>query len=160
MPRFRSIAAIWCVIFATSTTVGAGEWGPSPGDSRTATAAGVASRAPHADAPPRGALSWDSLSSLPAGVKLRLQLTDGSEVVGRLVSVQEDAIVLDRNKVRKGTFSAPAGSSLRDAVTFPRSTIQSVGRHKGWPTWATVVIVVVVVYAVVGVTVLSKVGKS
>lgn len=69
-------------------------------------------------------------------------------------------MVLDRNKVRRGPFSAPAGSSLRDPLTFPQSTVLSVTLHKGWPKWATVLIVVGVVYAVVGVTVLSKIHQS
>jgi hypothetical protein len=40
--------------------------------------------------------------------------------------VNNDAVVLKKNEVRTGRFTAPPGTSLRDPLTFPRSAVSSV----------------------------------
>lgn len=109
---------------------------------------------------PSDASSWEMLSTLDPGVKLRLVLADGSEVVGHLVSARPDAVVLERNKVRKGPYTSPAGTSLRDALTFQRSQVSSVEEAKGWPLWAKVVLWVGIGWVAAGVIVGSIIGNS
>jgi len=109
---------------------------------------------------PSDANSWEMLPTMHAGVKLRLVLTDGSEVVGHLVVARSDAVVLDRNKVRKGPYTAPAGMTLRDPLTFQRTQVASVEEAKGWPAWAKVVLWVGIGWVVAGVIIGSVVGNS
>ena len=103
---------------------------------------------------------WDRLPSLPNGTRVRLMLTDGSEVIGHLVSASTDAAVLDKSKVRKGPFTAPTGMSLRDPLTFRRSEVLSVAEAKGWPVWAKVLLWVGMAWVVAGAIVGSIVGNS
>lgn len=86
--------------------------------------------------------------------------TDGSEVVGHLVTARSDAVVLDRSKVRRGPFTAPAGTSLRDPLTFQRTQVSSVEEAKGWPVWAKVVLWVGIGWVVAGVIIGTTVGNS
>ena len=91
---------------------------------------------------------------------MRLVLTDGSEVVGQLVTVRADAVVLEKNRVRQGPFSPPAGSSLRDPLTFARTQVTTVEEVRGWPRWAKVLLWVGIGWAVAGVIVAGIVGNS
>jgi hypothetical protein len=100
------------------------------------------------------------LRSMRLGVKLRLSLADGSEVVGQLVAVNADTVVLNRNKVRKGPFTAPAGTSLRDPLTFLRSDVLSVKEDKGWPFWAKALLWIGIGWAVAGAIIGNIVGNS
>lgn len=109
---------------------------------------------------PSDATTWEMLPTLDPGVKLRLVLTDGSEVVGHLVTARSDAVVLDRSKVRRGPFTAPAGTSLRDPLTFQRTQVSSVEEAKGWPVWAKVVLWVGIGWVVAGVIIGTTVGNS
>ena len=104
--------------------------------------------------------TWAVLSSSGPGTKVRLVLTDGSEVVGQLVTVRADAVVLEKNRVRQGPFSPPAGSSLRDPLTFARTQVTTVEEVRGWPRWAKVLLWVGIGWAVAGVIVAGIVGNS
>jgi hypothetical protein len=162
-PLLKQYAAILCLPFTLSTTV------------RTAAVRGIPpaigavgavevrtslNAATVPDSQSSDGLSWDTLPSMRAGVKLRLLLADGSEVVGELVAARADAVVLNRNEVRKGLFTAPAGMSLRDPLTFPRSNVVSVTEDKGWPLWGKVLLWVGIGYAVAGAIIGSIVGNS
>ncbi len=103
---------------------------------------------------------WDSLAGMPRGTRCRLVLASGSEITGRLVSARADAIVLEKNEVRKGTFSPPSGLSLKDPLTFPRSDVSLVAVDKGWPTWAKVLLWVGIGWVAAGAIIGSIVGNS
>ena len=110
----------------------------------------VSLRVAGATSQPSNGVSWDALRSMPAGVKLRVSLADGSEVAGQLVVAKADAVVLNRNKVRKGPFTAPAGTSLREPLTFLRSDVLLVEEDKGWPFWAKALLWIGISWAVAG----------
>lgn len=103
---------------------------------------------------------WDSLPDLPRGTRVQLLLTNGSEIRGRLISARSDAIVLEKNQVRRGTFAPPPGTSLRDALTFKRSDVSSVVQIKGWPTWAKALVWVGIGWVAAGAIIGSIVGNS
>jgi hypothetical protein len=109
---------------------------------------------------PSDRVSWDTLPSLRAGMKLRLSLADGSEVVGQLVAAKSDAVVLNRNKVRKGPFTAPSGMSLRDPLTFLHSDVLSVEQDKGWPFWTKALLWIGISWLVAGAIIGSIVGNQ
>jgi hypothetical protein len=50
----------------------------------------------------RAADTWDMLPSMSSRTPLRLMLTGGSEVIGRLAPANAEAVVLENSKVRKG----------------------------------------------------------
>ena len=160
-PRVRRFVAILCLPCAVSTTIRATAVSRVPDefgagrvvDSSVSPKAGATTQ-------PSNGLSWDLLHSMRAGVKLRLSLADGSEVVGQLVAAKADTVVLNRNKVRKGPFRAPAGTSLRDPLTFLRSDVVSVKEDKGWPFWAKALLWVGIGWAVAGAVIGSIVGNS
>ena len=110
--------------------------------------------------PAPGADTWDKLPRLPSGARVRLVLTDGSEVVGHLVSARAEAVVLERNKVRKGPFTAPTGMSLRDHLTFQRSDVVSAAEAKGWPLWAKVLFWVGLAWVLAGAIIGPILGNS
>lgn len=122
----------------------------------------VAANAPSVTAsqPQARADIWKSLPDLPRGTRCRLLLVDGSDIVGRLVSARADAIVLEKNEIRKGPFSPPPGLALRDPLTFQRSEVSSVVQVKGWPTWAKVLMWVGIGWVVAGAIAGSIVGNS
>ena len=162
LPKLQRFVAILCLPCAVSTTIRASAVSRIPDDfgagrgvdfSVSAKSAGSTSQASNG-------VSWDMLRSMRAGVKLRLSLADGSEIVGQLVAAKTDSLVLNRNKVRKGPFTAPAGTSLRDPLTFLRSDVLSVEEDKGWPFWAKALLWVGIGWAVAGAIVGSIVGNS
>ena len=152
-PRLQRFVAILCLPCAVSTTIRATAASRIPDSSVPSKAAGATSQ-------PSNGVSWDMLRSMRAGVKLRLSLADGSEIVGQLVAAKADTVVLNRNKVRKGPFTAPAGTSLRDPLTFLRSDVLSVEEDKGWPFWAKALLWVGIGWAVAGAIIGSIVGNS
>jgi len=69
---------------------------------------------------------WGTLPKLPAGTLVRLTLSDGAELEGRLVEARADAIVLEGSQLLKGRFQIAAGVSLRDKLTFSRTDVTRV----------------------------------
>ena len=68
---------------------------------------------------------WETLlPAVPVGTRLLLTLTTGAQVEGRLVTVLPDAVVLDDNRLRSGTFTAR--TPLRESLTFRRADVRAV----------------------------------
>jgi hypothetical protein len=68
-------------------------------------------------------IAWETVEQLRAGSRLRLVLTDGSVVTGKLVHVQSDAVTLaDASLVRGGQDAI----EIREPRAFPMQTISTV----------------------------------
>jgi hypothetical protein len=112
MPRqLQRFMAILCLPCAVSTTIRATAVSRIPDEfgAGGVVDSSVSSKVAAATSQPSNGVSWDMLRSMRAGVKLRLSLADGSEIVGQLVAAKADTLVLNRNKVRKGPFTARLG---------------------------------------------------
>jgi hypothetical protein len=82
--------------------------------------------------------TWEQLLTLPPGSRVRLTFNDGSDVRGRLVQAQTEAVVLEDNEPGASGIRVPQGQSIHDRLTFLRanvSTVQvlSIARARGTP---------------------------
>jgi hypothetical protein len=78
------------------------------------------------------ATMWDGVSGLGKGTRVRVTLVDGSEIRGHLLHVADDSLVIEKNEIRRGPYSVPAGASLRGPLSFHRSDISTVQKGGGW----------------------------
>ena len=68
---------------------------------------------------------WATVQDLPSSTRLKLTLTDGSEVTGSVVEVLPDAVRMVDNKTRSRTLKASSAQALssRGSIVFSRSDV-------------------------------------
>jgi ribosome maturation factor RimP len=67
--------------------------------------------------------AWDRVADLPAGSRLKLLFTNGTEVTGTVVEVNSDSVVLRDNEAGPSGLRTKEAVSLREGITFARSDV-------------------------------------
>jgi hypothetical protein len=73
-----------------------------------------------------GGQSPAELKAIPTGTRVRITLTTGAVLDGRLMEQQPDTLVLRNSELRRGHLDLPTGISVRDRLNLPRSAIASI----------------------------------
>ena len=80
---------------------------------------------PPADFQPQTGV-WDNVRGLPPGTRLKLSVTNGTEVTGTVVDTTPDSVVLTDNEPGRSGLRTKDAVSLRGNVTSMRSDVAEV----------------------------------